>query len=222
MSDLALTMMWLAILGAGLGACVIARALGLASTYVRDLLHVGASVWLLGWAHWHGAAPAIAIVSSVAVAIAILPLLADRVSIAARFVRSVTGDDERWGGLVLYTISYAALTSVAFATSPFAPACGLLALSLGDGVGGAFGRRFGRRHYRAPGGKRKSVEGSIVVALGACAGALIAGALFDHAIAIPIALALGAIAAAVEALSPRGTDNLFVPAAVWLAARALT
>lgn len=219
MSELALTGVWLAILGAGLGACVIARGLGLASTYVRDCLHVGAGVWILGWPWWHEGAAPIAIVAGVALAIAVMPLAAHRVPLAARFVRSVTGGDERWGGLVLYTLAYAALTVASRADAMFPAAAGLLSLSLGDGIGGAVGRRFGRLHYRAPGGKQKSVEGSIVVGLGACAGALVAARLFDHPLGVPAALGLGAIAAVTEAFAPRGTDNALVPAAVWIAAR---
>jgi phytol kinase len=217
-SDPALAAIWLAVLGAGLGACVVVRALGLASTYVRDLLHVGAGVWVLGWPYWHGGVIPIAIVVAVAVAIALVPRVARAIPLAARFERSVSGGDERWGGLVLYTLSYAALTALAFTTSTWAAAAGLLALSLGDGIGGAVGRRFGRHHYRAPGGKTKSLEGSLVVALGALAGALIAARITAHPISVATAIGLGAIAAAVEAGSPRGTDNALVPAAVWLAA----
>ena len=41
MTDLALGGLWLGVLGAGIAACLVAHALGLAATYVRDLLHVG-------------------------------------------------------------------------------------------------------------------------------------------------------------------------------------
>jgi len=39
---------------------------------------------------------------------------------------------------------------------------------------------------------------------------------------VGLVLGLGATAAVVEALSPRGTDNVTVPIAVWLAALVLT
>ena len=61
-----------------------------------------------------------------------------------------------------------------------------------------------------------------MVAFGATAGALIAAVIVGRDIAAATAFALGVIAAVVEALSPRGTDNLFVPAAVWIAATVIT
>jgi phytol kinase len=217
-ADLVLAGGWLAVLAAGVAACVIVRALGLAATHVRDLLHVGAGVWVLGWPWWHGAAVPIAIVAVVAIATAVLPVIAVHNRIAARIVRSVTGGDERWGGLVYYTAAYAAMTVIARVSDPFPAAAGLLALSLGDGLGGFAGRAIGRSYFQAPGGKRKSFEGSAVVAIAATAGALVAAALFGRDLSFGAAAVLGTLAAVVEALSPRGTDNLFVPAAVWFAA----
>ena len=40
--------------------------------------------------------------------------------------------------------------------------------------------------------------------------------------ALTVALAIGAVAALVEAAAPRSTDNLLVPAAAWAAAELLT
>ena len=222
MTDLALGGMWVGVLGAGLAACVIAHALGLASTYVRDALHVGAGVWIAGWPWWHGAAVPIAIVATVAIATAALPVVAGRIRLAARIVRSVTDQSERWTGLVHYTVSYTALTAFGLVVDPLPAAAALLALSLGDGIGGLVGRALGAHHYRVPGGKRKSLEGSFAVWLAATAGVLIAARLVGHPIGAAVALGLGALAAVVEAVSPRGTDNLLVPAAVWAAATLVT
>ena len=222
MSDLALAGGWLVVLAVGLGACVVAHALGLASTYVRDALHVGAGIWIVGWPWWHGGALPIAIVASVAIATFALPLVASHVELAARLVRSVTNGDERWTGLVHYTLAYAVLTAVGFAGAPFPAAAALLSLSLGDGIGGLAGRALGRHHYRAPGGKQKSLEGSVVVALGAMLGIAFAAHLFAASISLPRIIVLGVVAAGVEALSPRGTDNLLVPAVVWTAAFLVT
>jgi dolichol kinase len=105
---------------------------------------------------------------------------------------------------------------------PFAAGAALLALSLGDGIGGAIGRAFGEHHFRAPGGKQKSIEGSAVVAIGATCGALVAAALFGVALPFPVAIALGIAAAATEAASPRGTDNILIPAVVYVTAQLLT
>jgi len=218
MSDLGWTATWAAVLVAGVLGCVAVRALGLASTYVRDLLHVGAGVWVVGWPWWHGRAVPVAIVAAVAVATALVPVIARRASLVARFERSVSGGDERWTGLVLYTLAYAALTWIGLGGDPFPAAAGLWALSFGDGLGGAVGRRFGHHHYRAPGGKRKSLEGTLAVFAAATAGVWLAAHRFDAGAGAATILALGAIAAAAEAAAPRGADNAIVPAAVFAAA----
>ena len=218
MSDLFWAAAWLALLGVGVGGCVVLHRLGLSSTYARDLMHVGTGVWVLGWPLWSGAAAPMLIAFAALLATSAVPVLAARSATAQRVHGSFASGDERWNGLVLYTAAYAAFTGVGLAASPFAAGAALLALSLGDGVGGAVGRRFGRRHFRAPGGKRKSIEGSLVVALGATLGATLAAWRFDAEVG-PLALAIIGLSAAVsEAMSPRGTDNLVVPVTVWAVA----
>lgn len=219
MTDFILGTTSLAVLAAAMATAVLMRALGVASTYVRDMLHVGAGVWVLAWPWWHSATIPIAIVVVVMIGTAIIPALARHVRLADRVQRSVTGGDEHWGGLVLYTVSYAIFTTLGLLGDPFAAAAALLALSLGDGIGGAVGRALGDHHFRAPGGKRKSFEGSVVVAIGAIAGALIAAALFGVSLGFVAVVFLGIVAAVTEALSPRGTDNLFVPVFVYIAAQ---
>lgn len=220
MSDLTWTLMWFLILGAGAGVCIGLRAFGVPSTYVRDVLHVGAGMWVLGWPVWDGATAPVATAASVLVGLAIVPALATHIPLLGRFERSVSGGDEGWTGLVLYAVSFTSLTAVALAGAPFPAAAGLLALSLGDGIGGAVGRRFGRLRYRAW-GKTKTVEGSVAVAVASTIGVLLAAALFDVTVAPVAALALGGVAAVAEALAPRSTDNAFVPAAVAVTAALL-
>jgi phytol kinase len=220
-TDLGWTALWLAILGGGVGAAMIVRALGLPTTYVRDLLHVGAGVWVLGWSSWHGAAAPLAIVGAAAIALAAVPAVAPRLALVARFERSVSGGDETWRGLVLYGYAYLLLTALGLIADPFPAAAGLLSLSLGDGIGGAIGRAFGHHRYPTPWGKRKSLEGSAAVALAAAAGVAIAARLFGADPGVAAILLLGVLAAVVEAVAPRATDNLLVPTAVWAAASLL-
>lgn len=215
MSDGLLALAWGTALVAALGAIVVVHHLGLATTYARDLLHVGTGVWVLGWPWWHGAALPVAITGGAALATAWVPELARRQRWAARVRDTFAGGDERWGGLCLYTASYAALTWVGLWRAPFAAAAGLLTLSLGDGIGGAVGRRFGTHRYRAPGSKQKSLEGSLAVAVAASAGVLVAAWRFGAHVGAARVAALGLAAAVAEALSPRGTDNVVVPAVVW-------
>ena len=79
------------------------------------------------------------------------------------------------------------------------------------------GRLWGRHRYRVPWAKTKSVEGTLVVAVFAAVGAVIAGLWFGAPLPVARVLAAGAAAAFAEALAPRATDNLGVPLAVWLA-----
>lgn len=221
-SDLVLTVLWLAVLAVGLGVTVLARHLGLLATHARDLLHVGAGVWVLGWPWWDGRVAPLAIVGGATVLVALVPAAARHFEPAARFHRSVAGGDESFGGLVAYTLSFAVLTTVGLAAEPFPAAAfpaaaGLLALALGDGLGGLVGRRWGRLAYTAA-GKRKSLEGSVAVAVFAALGAATAAAWLGADIPVWQVAVLGAVAAVAEGLAPRGSDNIAVPAAVWLIA----
>jgi phytol kinase len=210
-----LAVSWLAVLAAGFALCVGLRAMGTPRTSVRDLLHVGAGFWPLGWPLWKSAAVPIAVAAAGFAATLAVPLAARRFRTAARLRDSVSGLDEQWSGLVLYAASAAVLTCAGMLADPFAAAAGLLALALGDGVGGAVGRRFGRWRFVIPFAKAKTLEGSAAVAVFAALGVAAAAARFDAHVTFPWILAAAAAAAVAEALSPRATDNVFVPAAVW-------
>jgi phytol kinase len=213
--DLLLALGWLAILVGGVGLSLALASAGLPRTYVRDLLHVGAGVWPLGWPEWRSGWGPITVAWIGAVLLAVVPRLAHRVGWAQKVQGSVSGDDERWSGLVLYALAAAGLTIAGVFVAPFPAAAGLLALALGDGLGGAVGRRWGRHRFRLSWSKEKSLEGSLGVALLSAAGIALAGWRFG----LPprtLAVVAGALAAAAaEALAPRATDNIAVPIAVW-------
>jgi dolichol kinase len=220
MADGWLAIGWLSVLVVGVAACVGLRRAGVPMTYVRDVLHVGAGLWPLGWGSWGGGAAPCAIAASGALALVAVPALAARSSVARGVRDAVSGEDERFAGVALYAVAAAAFTAVAMAWRTAAPAAAgaLLALALGDGLGGAVGRRFGRRALRVPFGKPKSWEGAVAVTAFSALGAWIALRWYG-APATPLAIAgAGVVAGLAEALAPRATDNLLVPAAVfaWL------
>ena len=130
--------------------------------YVRDLLHVGTGIWVLGWPYWHEPALPVALVAAALLGVLAMPALARRWAAVARILHSISDREERWSGIALYTLAYAVLTGVGLGFEPFPAAAALWALSLGDGLGGAAGRRYGRHRYRLPWGKEKSLEGSAV------------------------------------------------------------
>jgi dolichol kinase len=215
MSDAWLVALWVSILLGGLaGAGALAR-LGLPETHVRDVLHVGAGVWPLGWPYWHSPLPPLAIVGAALLGMALLPLLARRLRWLERVQRAVSGEDERWSGLVLYTGSAAVLTGLGLLVRPFPAAAAFFALALGDGVGGAVGLGLGRLRFQVPGGKQKSLEGSLAVALFSTLGVLLAARWFAVPAGLGLAALAGLLAALAEAVAPRATDNVVLPASVW-------
>ncbi len=213
MSDLVQALMWLAIFGAGLSSVVLIHRLGVATTYLRDALHVGAGVWVLGWRYWHAPLWPIGITLF---AVALTGLVLPRV---AQFRSAVSDGDERYDGLFVYTISFAIFTFLATRGHAAAAATALWSLTLGDGLGGAVGRRFGRSFFRLPGGKKKSLEGSLAVALFAGAGAWFAAQGLGGT---PHVFIVAITASVAEALAPRSSDNLIVPSAVYLVVRGLS
>jgi phytol kinase len=214
-SNVALALVWAAVFAGGIGVCVVLAMRGLPRTLVRDVLHVGAGLWPLGWPAWHGAPVPIAVAAVGCAGLLAVPVLARRFGWADSIAASVSGEDERWSGLALYGLSALGMTVLGFQRAAFPAAAGLLALALGDGLGGLLGRHWGRTRYRLPWAKSKTVEGSLAVAFFSAAGIALAGWRFGAAPG-PGLLLVGALAAAVaEAVSPRSADNVTVPLAVW-------
>src|SRR5262249_51460973 len=150
------------------------------------------------------------------------PLLGRRFEAARSLERSVSGDGEAWSGLVLYGFSAAVFTAAGLlGRSTFPAAAALLALALGDGLGGLVGRLWGRHRYPVPWAKTKGVEGTLVVAVFAALGAAIAVLWFGVPLPAGRLVAAGLAAAVAESVAPRATDNLLVPVAVWLVAGGL-
>ena len=215
MSDLLVGAAWCGVLAAGVAICVLLKRGGVATTHVRDLLHVGAGSWAFGWGWFEGPAVPVAIAGAAAAATALVPAAARRSRLAARVRDALSDGDERWAGLTGYTLAFAVMTGLGVLVAPFPAAAALLALALGDGLGGLVGRRWGRVGYQLPWSKRKSLEGSLTVALAATLGVLAAGAWYGAAVAVGTTALAGAVAAVVEAAAPRASDNLLIPAAVW-------
>ncbi len=226
MSDLYLLFFWMAVLGGGIFFCVFTKSKGLKTTYVRDLLHIGTGLWVLGLPFWIGAAIPVAVVCGALVGVLLVPPLSRRFAGLDKFYRSVSDERETWTGIVFFVVSYAIFTSLGliFRWTLFPAACAMAALSIGDGIGGLLGSSFGEAGYRLPWSKRKTYLGSAAVALGSLVAILIVAGWFNLRMRVPFSpsnlgwFALAMLAAClVEASSPRSSDNLLVPAAVFVA-----
>ena len=216
MGDAARIAFWIFALAAGLVTCAVLRRSGAPAERVRDLLHVGAGIWVLGWPAWTSPVPPAALAAAVAAGMLVVPLLARRWRPAEGLLASVTGGGEGWSGVALYGVAFAAFTWLGLVRGPAFPAgAGLLALALGDGLGGAVGRRVGRHRVTAPFAKSRSHEGSAAVSVLATAGVALAAVLLGaRPGAAAVALA-GLAAGAAEAVAPRASDNALVPIAVY-------
>ncbi|MBM4387593.1 MAG: hypothetical protein FJ088_07625 [Deltaproteobacteria bacterium] len=213
MRDVLQVFIWLLILSGGIAFCVAARRLGLAVTYIRDILHIFTGVWVFGWRFWENPAiPSVFVVLVFAVVL-VLPYL--DAGFFRKFIASVSDADETWRGIVLYVFSYAAFTAAGMNYAMFPAAAALLSLSFGDGAGGICGRLFGRRFYELPWTKKKSIEGSLIVFAASLISIIISGFYFEAGLSLGRAAAAALIAAIAEAISPRGLDNLLVPASVY-------
>src|SRR5260370_8982341 len=173
--------LWVALLAIALLGCIGLRAMGFATTYIRDLLHVGAGAWVFGWPFGHSGTAQIAIPLAASLGLLVVQPLSTRFRLLAGFQRSVSDEDERFGGLTFYALSFAAMTWLAFHFHPFPAAAALLALALGDGIGGGIRRAVGRHLFPAPGRKSESFEGPAVVPFSAPLGPAVASPPFCSA-----------------------------------------
>lgn len=113
-------------------------------------------------------------------------------------------------GLVYYCLAYTLLAFLFF-EDPVVIAVGMLSLAYGDGLGAIFGRRYGLHKYRIA--DLKSIEGTMAVLIGTTI-AVFAGMVFYG---LPVsdsiwkACVIGILIAIIEAVSPKGLDNLTIP-----------
>ena len=87
MHDGLLVLLWSAVFAGGLAVCLWLAGRGLSRTYVRDVLHVGAGVWPLGWGAWESPWPPVGVATVGFALLVAVPLLARRLE-AARALRA--------------------------------------------------------------------------------------------------------------------------------------
>ncbi len=128
-------------------------------------------------------------------------------------------------GLVFYAISYTILAFI-FASKPYVIAAGILPMAYGDSTASLVGEKHGRTKYKLV--ANKSLEGSVAMLLVSFVSFTLSLVFFSFFYSfspterIVPALAAALVTTLVEAFSPKGTDNLTVPASGALAFLVLT
>jgi phytol kinase len=129
-------------------------------------------------------------------------------------LRSIHGVRRRTAGAHVYPLGIMLAFIVSGGAWPSYPIA-VLALAFGDAAAGVVGRRLGRHTFELLGTVR-TVEGSLTAfgVAGAVAAAVLLSGGVPGAAALLLAGVIGTTVLVVEALSPRGLDNLTIPVAV--------
>jgi len=130
--------------------------------------------------------------------------------------KGLTGitEDGHHLGLVYYAFSYTIL-ALFFASKPYIIAAGILPMAYGDASAAIIGHKYGKITYNVF--TKKSIEGSVAMFLVSFLSVEASLFFFSWIYPLPIAsltlatLAVALIVTVVEALSPKGFDNLAVP-----------
>ena len=130
-------------------------------------------------------------------------------------IKSIRGKTSSVGhgmGLVYYSISWTILAYIFF-ENMVVIAIGIFAMSYGDGFASIIGQRFGKKKFNVF-GDEKSYVGSIAMLIFTFIMMIVALFYYNISITFYILLVLAFIAfvvTIVEALTPKGLDNLTVP-----------
>lgn len=117
-------------------------------------------------------------------------------------------------GLILYSISFS-LLALLYASKPHVIASGVLPMAYGDSAAALVGMSMGKRKYRLI--AEKSLEGSLAMFTASLLSLVVSGIYFSALYSFPVGgkllpfLAVSIVVTLVEAVSPRGLDNIGVP-----------
>jgi len=118
-------------------------------------------------------------------------------------------------GLVFYAVSYTVL-ALLFASRPYIIAAGILPMAYGDSMASLVGERYGKTKYKLT--ASRSLEGSAAMFSIGFVTVVVSLAFFSAFYPLSTlnwiiaAFAVAGVATLIEALSPKGSDNLTVPA----------
>lgn len=111
-------------------------------------------------------------------------------------------------GLVYYAISWTILAYIFF-DQPWIISIGIVAMSYGDGFASLIGNIYGKHRYKIF-QDIKSIEGSIAMFIITLLISSVALAYYGQEINLPVIAGVAFFATIVEAITPKGADNLSV------------
>jgi dolichol kinase len=117
-------------------------------------------------------------------------------------------------GLVFYAVSYTIL-ALFFSAKPYVIASGILPMAYGDASASLVGEKYGRRQFTIF--AKKSVEGCATMFVISFVSLVVSLMFFSVFYSLSVfslviaALAVAVVATVIEALTPRGFDNITVP-----------
>ena len=120
-------------------------------------------------------------------------------------------------GSVYFALSFVVLTwsSYQFPSVALGAGMGLSVMAYGDGFAAMVGMHSGRYRYTIFHGY-KTLEGSLTMFLVSFSVLLLIGVLYLESVPWTLIILLATLATFVEALSPYGLDNIFIPALMYL------
>jgi phytol kinase len=198
---------------------LIRKQFSLSPNFTRKVIHVGVGNWILLWPfafdNWY----------AILVPPALFVVL-NYVSYRRELFKAMERKEKAGGlGTVYYAISLTIIAPTAMLLGKtWVAAAAIMLMAWADGLADPIGRKYGTHRYRIV-GSSKSAEGSLgffLVGFLSVAAILAYFAVFSSlpvGFGIPMfSLAIAALGMLIEAVSPRGTDNLTVPIISFLAA----
>jgi phytol kinase len=201
---LAISVVYILILSFLFISLYLNRKIGISSELIRDITHILGGLWIFF------------LISIDVVLIIGIPIIITLIIVQVFNLQGIkdlyTDKDERFYGLILYSISLISIPILSWERKEIAIAA-ILILSLGDGIASLIGKRYGKNRFRNPFSKIKSVEGSLSMLILSIPSAIIPLIYFGNNNIIPAIIA-AFFATLIEALSPPHLDNIIVPFSV--------
>ena len=175
----------------------------------RKFIHIAVSNWWFIAIYYFKSSFSAAIIPAIFV---IINYISYKNNIFSAMERA---SEENSPGTIYYAISLFILSIITFAknSDPWIGAAGILTMGYGDGFAAILGQKYGRHKYKFL-NMNKSIEGSLAMLVFSFLPLLVILIVIHRLNAIGYAILISVVAMLLEALSPKGTDNLTVPLVV--------